>query len=90
MAQLCKRTVQRGFWLRGLSLSAVKEGNTVKLLYINRKGYLRKRLSELGFIAGEDIFVIKNTGKGAVVVTIKDSRIVLGRGESKKVIVDAG
>ena len=71
-----------------LSLSKSKEGSTVKLLYINRRGYLRKRLSELGFIAGEEIYVIKNAGKGPVVVRIKDSRIVLGRGESKKVIVD--
>ena len=72
-----------------ISISVVKEDSTVEFKYISRKGYLRKRLSELGFISGEDIYVIKNAGKGPVVVRVKDSRIVLGRGESKKVIVNA-
>lgn len=68
-------------------LSEVGPGEQADLLEIKGGGYLRRRLTELGFIAGEKIKVIRNSGYGPVVLTVKGSRIVLGRGEAGKVSV---
>ncbi|GHT55586.1 hypothetical protein AGMMS50233_05760 [Endomicrobiia bacterium] len=40
---------------------------------------LRHRLLEMGFLPGEELIVIENTGHGgSIVVKIKDARIALG------------
>jgi ferrous iron transport protein A len=46
------------------------------------------RMSALGFTPGTVVTVIQNYGHGPVLVTIKDVRVALGRGEALKVLVD--
>lgn len=45
------------------------------------------RLAALGFIPGCPIEVIQNFGIGPLIVTIRDTRIALGRHEAEKVRV---
>jgi ferrous iron transport protein A len=47
------------------------------------------RMSALGFTPGTVVTVIQNYGHGPVLVTIKDVRVALGRGEALKVLVEA-
>jgi ferrous iron transport protein A len=42
----------------------------------------------LGFVPGSVVTVIQNYGHGPVLVTVKDVRIALGRGEALKVLVE--
>ncbi len=46
------------------------------------------RMSALGFTPGTVVTAIQNYSHGPVLVTIKDVRIALGRGEALKVLVE--
>lgn len=46
------------------------------------------RMGVLGFIPGSVVTVIQNYGHGPVLVTVKDVRVALGRGEALKVLVE--
>lgn len=45
------------------------------------------RLLVLGFTLGAEVEVIQNYGYGPIIVSVKDSRVALGRGEAKKILV---
>jgi ferrous iron transport protein A len=48
---------------------------------------LINRLLVLGFTLGTEIEVIQNYGKGPIILSVKDSRVALGRGEANKIMV---
>jgi ferrous iron transport protein A len=63
-----------------------------------KKGFLRSleggggfvsRLAALGFTPGAPILVIQNRGRGPMIVLVRECRIALGRGEARKVWVQA-
>lgn len=45
------------------------------------------RLAALGFTPGAEVRMIQNFGHGPLIVSIRDTRIALGRGEASKVRV---
>jgi ferrous iron transport protein A len=47
----------------------------------------RRRLAALGFTPGTKIKMLQNRGHGAILVTVRDTRIALGRGEAHKIWV---
>jgi ferrous iron transport protein A len=47
----------------------------------------RSRLAALGFTPGVEIRMVQNRGHGPVIVTLRDTRIALGRGEAYKILV---
>ena len=48
---------------------------------------LVSRLAALGFTPGAEVEMIQNFGQGPVIVSVRDTRIALGRGEASKVLV---
>jgi ferrous iron transport protein A len=47
----------------------------------------RSRVAALGFTPGVEIRMLQNRGHGPVLVTLRDTRIALGRGEASKILV---
>lgn len=47
-----------------------------------------KRLLVLGLTIGAEVIVLQNYGNGPIIISVKDSRLALGRGEAKKVMVE--
>ncbi|WP_150132351.1 FeoA family protein [Prosthecochloris sp. GSB1] len=45
------------------------------------------RLREMGFCEGQRITVLRNRGNGPLVVKLQESRMVLGRGLAKKILI---
>lgn len=45
------------------------------------------RLAALGFTLGADLTVLQNFGRGPLIVLVRDTRIALGRGEARQVVV---
>jgi ferrous iron transport protein A len=45
------------------------------------------RLAILGFIPGQTIDMVQNFGRGPLIVSVRGTRIALGRGEAKKIVV---
>jgi len=49
----------------------------------------RSRLAALGFVPGTSVRMVRNLGHGPVIVTVRDTRIALGREEARQVLVQA-
>ncbi|MBU2610910.1 MAG: ferrous iron transport protein A [Chloroflexi bacterium] len=47
------------------------------------------RLASMGVTPGVEVTVLQNFGRGPMIVTVRDTRIALGRGEAHKVLVEA-
>lgn len=69
------------------SLNMVEAGSVVRLASIDANHGLRQRLAAMGILPNAEIFVVRNEKRGQVVINVKDSKVVLGRGMSHKVMV---
>ena len=70
-----------------MPLSMVAAGKTVKVVAIDAGHSLNARLASMGLLPHSILRVIRNESAGQLIVAIKNSKIVLGRGASAKIIV---
>jgi Fe2+ transport system protein FeoA len=68
-------------------LSSVQAGSTVVVVSVEAGGGLRGRLAALGMAPGMKIHVINNSPWGPFIVSVKGSRVILGRGMTDKLLV---
>jgi len=68
-------------------LSLIKPGEVVRLLSVVGGGNLRTRLAAMGLVPGTMLEVVRNNSHGPVIVSVKGSRLMLGRGMSHKIMV---
>jgi len=68
-------------------LSAVEAGQTVKLAAIEAGRGLRSRLLAMGLVPNAEITVLSSSGPGPFVVSVKGTKMMLGRGMAHKIIV---
>ncbi len=68
-------------------ITFAKEDDIVTFDRFDSQAAQKKRLAELGFILGEKITVIKNSGFGPVVLEVKGTRVALGRGQAQKIYI---
>jgi len=68
-------------------LSTVQAGETVKLVRINAGHGLNSRLASMGLLPNVEITVVNNTHPGPFVISVKDSKMMLGRGMAQKIMV---
>jgi len=69
------------------SLDTVQSGSVVRLANIDADSSLRQRLAAMGILPNTEILVLRNEERGQVVISVKDSKVALGRGMSHKVMV---
>jgi ferrous iron transport protein A len=72
----------------GLSLSAVRSGEQVRIQRIRGGHHFLSRLASLGFTPGARLRVVQNYGRGPIIVNLRDTRVALGRGEAAKIEVE--
>ena len=46
------------------------------------------RLASLGFTPGAKVDMTQNYGRGPLIVTVRGTRVALGRGEASKILVE--
>ena len=68
-------------------LSTIQSGKTVKLLSIEAGRGLNSRLTAMGLLPNVEITVINNGHPGPFVITVRGSRMMLGRGMADKIMV---
>jgi Fe2+ transport system protein FeoA len=68
-------------------LSMVRAGETVKLARIDAGYGLNSRLASMGLLPNVEITVVRNTHPGPFVISVKDSKMMLGRGMAQKIMV---
>jgi len=70
-----------------IRLSALETGETGAVYDLVAGHSLVSRLSALGFTPDARVTMVQNFGHGPVIVSIRDTRLALGRGEASKVRV---
>lgn len=71
-----------------LSLDQLPEGATAVVGQLRGGNELKNRLAAMGLTEGAHIAVLQNTGRGPMLVKVRDTRLALGRGEAIKVLVE--
>jgi len=71
-----------------MPLSAIAEGTRTILRSIGGGRQMRGRLAALGLLPGTELEVIQNSGRGPFVVSVRGSRIVIGRGMAARIEVE--
>jgi ferrous iron transport protein A len=49
---------------------------------------VNNRLASLGFTPGVHVIMTQNYGRGPLIVTVRGTRVALGRGEAAKIMVE--
>ncbi len=68
-------------------LSRVRARETVKLASINAGQGLNSRLASMGLVPNVEIAVVSNGHPGPFVISVKDSKMMLGRGMVHKIMI---
>jgi len=72
---------------RLIPLSMLREGEQGIIVGFNCGRGLMKRLSELGFTVNSKVKILNANHSGPVIVSVKDSKIAVGRGVASKILV---
>ncbi len=70
-----------------LSLDELPSGTDARVAGIGGGRELAARLAALGLITGSQIKVLQNTGRGPILVLVRDTRVAIGRGEATRIAV---
>jgi len=68
-------------------LSAVLDGQTVTLVQVDAGRGLKSRLASMGLLPNTEITVISNKHPGPFMISVKKTKMVLGRGMAHKIMV---
>ena len=68
-------------------LSTVGSGDKVTLIKVIAGHGLCSRLAAMGLLPNVEITVVRNEHPGPLVISVKDSKMVLGRGMADKIMV---
>ena len=71
-----------------MPLTMAKSGELVRFVAVRASQELKRRLAALGLIPGSQLRVISHSLKGPFIISIKGSRIMLGRGTAQKIMVE--
>jgi ferrous iron transport protein A len=72
----------------GVSLSAIRSGESVRIQKMQGGHHFLSRLASLGFTPGARLKVVQNFGHGPLIVALRETRVALGRGEASKILVE--
>lgn len=70
-----------------IPLAMVGAGRRVRIQTISGGQQMQSRLTAMGFLPGVELDVIRTNFPGPVVVSILNSRVMLGRGLAQKIMV---
>jgi len=73
-----------------IPLSEITTGEAATVLDFKGGRAVNNRLASLGFTPGVQISMTQNFGRGPLIVTVRGTRVALGRGEAVKIIVARG
>lgn len=70
-----------------LTLSEIKTGEFAVVFRMDSGKNMTQRLTSLGFTPGVNLQMIQNFGHGPLMVSVRGTRVALGRGEAAKILV---
>jgi len=71
-----------------MTLAMGNKDEELKVLQIRHEEKFKKRLSDMGIYKDAQVKIVKNDIPGPLIVDIKGSRLILGRGQAQKIMVE--
>ncbi|HAE59486.1 MAG TPA: hypothetical protein DCG54_08260 [Anaerolineae bacterium] len=71
-----------------VTLSEIRAGESAVVLDFSNGNGIAGRLTSLGFTPGVEVQMTQNFGRGPLIVTVRGTRVALGRGEAVKICVE--
>ncbi|MBN2467678.1 MAG: FeoA domain-containing protein [Deltaproteobacteria bacterium] len=71
-----------------MPLTIVQAGRRVRFVAVDAGHGLQGRLVSMGLVPGVEIEVLRNSPHGPFLIAVKGSRIMLGRGMARKIVVE--
>ena len=68
-------------------LDALGPGETGRIRQLRGGRGFVSRLATLGFTLGAEVRMVQNFRRGPLIVMIRDTRVALGRGEARRILV---
>ena len=72
--------------LGGMPLATLASGERAVIVALYRGGP-RSRLAALGFTPGTEVRMVRNSGRGPIIVSLLDTQVALGRGQAMRIAV---
>ncbi len=72
---------------QSIALSEMNAGQAGVVISFQGGRMVRNRLASLGFTPGVQISMIQNYGHGPLIVSLRGTRVALGRGEAARIFV---
>lgn len=72
------------------SLAEMMTGEEATILAFRAGRAVQNRLASLGFTPGAAVEIVQNYGRGPLIVSVRGTRVALGRGEAAKILVERG
>ena len=73
-----------------ISLDKLQEGKVGYVVRLRGGTHFVSRLAALGFTPGAAVEMVRNYGRGPVIVMVRGTQIALGRGQARHVLVRQG
>ena len=71
-----------------MSLALASPNENLKVVQVWHGGKFKNKLSDMGIYKDSQIKIIKNDIPGPLIVDVKGSRLILGRGQAQKIMVE--
>ena len=71
-----------------MPLALAQAGESVKLVALRGGQQMRKRLADLGLTLEMPLHVVQGNGHGPLIVSVKDTRLAIGRGMAHHIMVE--
>ena len=72
------------------TLAGILPGESVTIMEFKGGQAVNNRLASLGFTPGARVTIVQNFRFGPLIVTVRGTRVALGRGEAAKITVERG
>jgi len=72
-----------------MPLTMACPGEEMRLVAIRGGCRMRRRLADLGLNSGMTVRVVQHSGRGPMIVAVKDSRLAIGRGMAHRILVES-
>jgi Fe2+ transport system protein FeoA len=66
----------------GIGLDELPTGSDAEIITLANGGSIVNRLAALGFVPGTRVSMVQNFGRGALIVSVINTRVALGRSEA--------
>ena len=70
------------------TLDHLSVGATAVVRVLDGGNEFSGRLAAMGLVLGAALQVMQNSGKGPMLVRVRDTRLALGRGEAQRILVE--